>query len=242
MTNAAEKITPAVIEHGQPLTPMDIVRLATERGDLAVVEKAMQLQERWEANQNRKVFDAAMASAKAEIPVIFKNKAVSFGNGKAAYRHEDMAEIARTVDPILAKHGLSYRYRTVSDKDTITVTCIVHGHGHHDENSLTAPNDTSGNKNAIQAIGSTQTYLQRYTLKAAIGLAASSDDDGRAAESGPVSEAQADELTKLVNETKTDIAKFLQWVRAESISDIPAAKFADARARLEAKKAQGAKP
>ena len=37
---------------------------------------------------------------------------------------------------------------------------------------------TGPGRTAIQALGSTQTYLQRYTLKAALGLSASKDDDG----------------------------------------------------------------
>ena len=41
--------------------------------------------------------------------------------------------------------------------------------------------DNSGSKNSIQAIGSTTTYLQRYTLFSILGLAAGEDDDGSAA-------------------------------------------------------------
>jgi hypothetical protein len=38
---------------------------------------------------------------------------------------------------------------------------------------------TSGaGKNSLQAIASTTTYLQRYTLKLALGLSVSHDDDG----------------------------------------------------------------
>jgi hypothetical protein len=60
------------------------------------------------------------------------------------------------------------------------VTCIIaHSAGYSEENSLSAPFDPSGNKNPLQAIGSAQTYLQRYTLKAALGLAAAKDDDAR---------------------------------------------------------------
>ena len=49
------------------------------------------------------------------------------------------------------------------------MTCVVsHRLGHSEENTLTAGRDESGNKNNIQAVGSTITYLQRYTLKAAL--------------------------------------------------------------------------
>ena len=45
---------------------------------------------------------------------------------------------------------------------------------------MSAPADSSGSKNPVQQIGSTMTYLQRYTLIGALGLTtADKDDDGR---------------------------------------------------------------
>jgi hypothetical protein len=60
--------------------------------------------------------------------------------------------------------------------------------GHSERTTLSATADTSGSKNSIQAIGSTVTYLQRYTLLAAVGLAAGGDDDGQAASPGMANE------------------------------------------------------
>jgi hypothetical protein len=78
------------------------------------------------------------------------------------------------VTPILGKYGLSYRYRVSSNvNEPIVVTCVVsHKDGHFEETTLLAGRDDSGNKNSIQQVGSTLTYLQRMTLKAALGLAA----------------------------------------------------------------------
>ena len=167
-------------------TPMSMLAMAVQRGmDPDTIARLLALQKEWEANQGRKAFDEAMAAAKAEIPVIHKNREVDFtsAKGRTNYRYEDLGEIARTVDPILAKYGLSYRFRTSSTpNEPVVVTCIVaHRDGHSEENTLCAGRDDSGNKNSIQAIGSTLTYLQRMTLKAALGLAASTDDDGRGA-------------------------------------------------------------
>lgn len=147
----------------------------------------LDVKERWERNEARKAFDSAMAAAKAEIPVIVKDRTVDFTNKagqRTYYQYEDLASIARAVDPILGKHGLSYRFRTTAvPNEPVTVTCIVaHRDGHAEENTLSAGRDDSGNKNSIQAIGSTITYLQRMTLKASLGLAAAADDDGRTAE------------------------------------------------------------
>lgn len=170
------------------VTPMQLVERAMAAGNLELVEKFMALQERWEANQARKAFVAAISAAKAEIKPILKKQEVDFTStrGRTNYEHEGLADIAEHVDPILAKNGLSYRYRPKQDAKILTITCIVeHRDGHAEETTLFGANDESGNKNAIQSVGSTATYLQRYTLKLALGLAAAKDDDGRGAGSSP---------------------------------------------------------
>ena len=75
----------AVIEHDQtsvtPLpqpvravTPMDMIDRALVSGAAPeTLERLLALQERWEAGQARKAFDAAIAEAKAEIPIVAKN-------------------------------------------------------------------------------------------------------------------------------------------------------------------------
>lgn len=225
------------------VTPMAMLAKAVEGGaDIDVLEKLMGLSERWEANQARKAFDNAMSAAKAEIPVIIKNRVVDF-IGKTGirtnYRHEDLAEVARTVAPILAKHGLSYRYRTTSNlNEPVTVTCIVsHRDGHFEENTLSAGRDESGNKNQIQSIGSTLTYLQRMTLKAALGLAASDDDDGAGSDGKPatIGNDQVGDLQALIESKNADKARFLKYYKIERLSDLPASSFNDAMARLIAK-------
>lgn len=231
---------------GAIINPMNMIERAIVQGaGMDVIEKLMGLQERWEANQARKAFDEAMAAAKAEIPTIRKNRHVGFESRKAGaartdYRHEDLAEIARTVDPILAKHGLSYRFRTTSEiNQPVSVTCIVsHRLGHSEENRLTAGRDESGNKNSIQAVGSAITYLQRYTLKAALGLAASNDDDGKSSEDddGAISPDQLAELIALADEVNADKEKFCNYFKIGGIAELPANKFRDAIDALEAKR------
>ena len=236
MTKALQKVEHP---HSMALTPMDMLNQAVERGaNIEVLEKLMGLQERWEKNQARKAFDNAMAEAK--IPVIVKNREVDFtsAKGRTNYRHEDMAGFARVVDPILAQHGLSYRYRTAVDQGTVTVTCIVsHRDGHSEENSLSAARDETGNKNSIQAVGSTITYLQRYTLKAALGLASSDDDDGETAGlSEKISETQIADLIALADEVGADKVKFCKYLKVRSLADLSATRLPEAIAALESKR------
>lgn len=225
-----------------PVTPMAMIDRALQSNASAeTLEKLLALQERYEANEARKAFDEAMANAKAEIPAISKNRKVDFTTqkGRTNYEYEDFAGIASVVNPILSRHGISYRFRTIAEPNSpISVTCIVsHRMGHSEENTLMAGRDETGNKNSIQAIGSTVSYLQRYTLKAALGLAASRDDDGaKADETGPISEGEAEMLRTMIEETETDTAKFCSYLKIESIPAMPASMFRRAAASLQAKK------
>lgn len=247
MSNTAEVIehpTPALVPQGA-ITPMEMLSNAIERNlSPEVLGKLMDLSERWEKNQARKAFDEAMSAAKADIPVIRKNRTVGYdhkdGGGKTSYRHEDLGEIAGTIDPILAKHGLSYRFRVESPANApVSVTCIIsHRLGHFEETTLSAGRDESGKKNSIQAIGSTITYLQRYTLKAVLGLAASADDDGKAseAESVPVITADQDDAIKTLIAARSNpgaaLEKFLSVFKIESTADLPAKEYERAVALL----------
>lgn len=204
------------------------------------MDKMMQLmawRKEMVADQRRAEFDEAMAAAKAEIPVISKNREVDFtsAKGRTNYKYEDLAEVARVVSPILAKQGLSYRYRVTSNlNEPVTVTCIVsHRAGHFEEVTLTGGRDDSGNKNSIQAVASTLTYLQRMTLKAALGLAASDDDDARSsnqpaeqdAPPGSITAEQAATIREALEAKNCSEKAFLQWAKQKRIDHIPADLF-----------------
>lgn len=217
-----------------PITPMDMLNRAVESGaGLEMVEKLMSLQERWETGQARKSFDKAIASAKAKITPIQRN-----AKGHNDKRYADFAAIAKVVDPILSEHGLSYRFRT-AQTDRISVTCILsHEDGHSEETTLTGPPDSSGNKNPIQSIGSTLSYLQRYSLIQMLGLASAADDDGRAAgDGGAITLEQVEQLVSLCDEVSADKEAFCKYFRVESFADITAKDFPRAIAALNKKRA-----
>lgn len=248
----------ALAETTLPLAPttevarspmLSLLSDAIQKGmSIDVIREIKDMAKEMAADEARRAFDAALAGAKSEIKPITKNRHVGFDSKKAGasrtdYRHEDLAEIARTVDPILSKYGLSYRYKTeAKPNEPVTVTCILaHRDGHNEQNTLSAGKDESGNKNSIQAIGSTITYLQRYTLKAALGLAASNDDDGERSEEQAgdlVTDDQRDELLALIDATGTNIEAFCKFYRIDAVSDVPSKHFDKVKAVLEAKKAK----
>lgn len=169
----------------QTATPADLLQMAVAGGaDLDKLEKLMALQERWEANEAKKAFVAAMVEFKKTPMVIGKNKHVSFqtSKGRTEYDHAELVDCTDVIVPNLAKHGLSHEWSIRQDGPRITVSCtITHELGHSKTVEMSAGPDDSGGKNSIQAVASTNTYLQRYTLLAACGLATGgTDDDGQA--------------------------------------------------------------
>ena len=161
----------------------DLIALALNRqADPAVLSRLMDLQERWEAQNARKSFVLAMSAFKQEAPAALKKgDRVDFATakGRTAYNYANLGSIVQEITAILGKHELSATWQTCQDeKGNITVTCnVTHAAGHRESVALTGPPEDSGNKNCIQAIGSAVTYLQRYTLLAALGLATTDDDD-----------------------------------------------------------------
>lgn len=164
-------------------SPGALVHLALTNGaDPGTLERLLDLQQRWEAGEARKAYTRAMAAFKRTAPAVLAKDGRVKHPG-ADYRHATLGSVVMQITSHLSANGLSVAWETEQGEGYVGVTCrVTHEHGHSEAVKLMAPPDTSGKKNPIQEIGSTVTYLQRYTLLAALGLAtADQDDDGRAA-------------------------------------------------------------
>lgn len=225
------------------VTPMDMLNMAVQQGaDLDKLSKLMDLQERWETNEARKAFVQALNAFKANPPTLVKNRHVSYqgAKGRTEYDHATLDHVSDEIGKALAAQGLSHRWDVDQiDGGLIRVTCVLtHEQGHSERVSLQAGADQSGGKNNIQAIGSAVSYLQRYTLLAATGLAAKDqDDDGQAAgqprqqSSAPAASAapaaqpsqltpnQVEQLTDLLKATGTPEARLLAFAFAGSVPE-----------------------
>lgn len=182
------------------VTPMELIQAAMVQGaDIGKLEKLIELQMRWEANEAKKAFVEAMNSFKADPPEIIKNKHVAYKD--VSYDHATLDQVCDKVTESLSKHGISHRWTIAQSDAIIKVTCILtHRMGHSEETTLMAGADNTGSKNAIQAIASSVSYLQRYTLLAATGLAASNaDNDGQGAPKWEKLQELLDSITSAPN-------------------------------------------
>lgn len=160
-------------------TPAELLRIVVEQnGPMEKIEKFLDLQDRWEATQARKAFNGAMAKFREAQVKVLRSKEVEQGPLRGT-AYAKLSDFVAAAAPALASAGLSVSWRIVEDeKDWLKVACIVrHIDGHQEETAMGGPPDVGGAKNAIQARASTVSYLEKYTLKMALGLAEQDDDD-----------------------------------------------------------------
>lgn len=162
-------------------SPMGMMMAAMAQGiSPEQISQMMDLQERWEQREAEKAYNDALAAFKSEAVEIIKRRVVDFTSqkGRTNYKHAELSDVVEAVGPALSKHGFAWSWKTEQQNGNIRVTCILkHRQGHSDSVTLEAGADQSGNKNSIQAIASTVTYLQRHTLKAITGVSEKGDDD-----------------------------------------------------------------
>lgn len=206
--------------------------------DVDKLGKLLDVRERWEAAEARKAFVTALAQFKAAPPTITKNKHVSFttrDGDLTEYYHATLDQVCSAVAPALSRHGLSHRWDIKQEAGLISVTCVLtHIDGHSERVMLQAGADGSGKKNAIQQIASTVSYLERYTLLAATGLATEGqDDDGDQSDQETITPVQVAELERLIKETAANEPKLLAFLKVDALTELRAADFVKALQALE---------
>lgn len=178
----------ALVEAKQP-TPMMLLKMAMDQSlDADKLGQLLDLQMRWEAHEAKKAYITAKLEFQKNAPVILKTKKVAYQ--QVSYSHAELDKMWEILIPEMAKYNLGFSWRPEpSDSGKTRMSCVLaysNGALAHSEVEATieAPADTSGSKNQVQAIGSSSTYLQRYTLFAALGIVAKNqDNDGRTSES-----------------------------------------------------------
>jgi hypothetical protein len=192
----------AVVERHEPVVlpatagPLDRVADLMARGvTVEQLDKFLDVQHKYEAEQARRLYVKAMAAFKSEpLPRIVKKKPVKqrlknkqtgeYSGAEINYKHETLAQVVNAAVAALAKHGLSHSWDVTQANRVITVSCVMtHEAGHSERRTLEGLPDESGQKNPLQQIRSTITFLQRATLLLITGLAPEdgSDDDSRGA-------------------------------------------------------------
>ena len=131
--------------------------------------------------------------------------------GAKSYHFAPLPEILDLARPVLARHALAVRFQTAPDANNILVTCeVVHATGVVvSAASLYSPSNAN-----MQTVGSGLTYARRYTLVAALGIAADDDDDGEAT-ARPAPKAAPAQVQPLPARPLPSV--FLDWCKANTV-------------------------
>lgn len=230
-----------------------LLRLAVEKDlDVDKLARLVEMQERAMERDARAQFFEAQSEFQKVCPPIRKVAAArtSPEGGKVLYTFAPLDEIARTINPILAKFGLSYSWdSTVAEDDkgaTLSCICTVrHKAGHFITATFKCPVAGTNMMSGAQKAASALTYARRQSLVQALGLTTTDeDDDGRdggASVGDAVTEEQAANIAALMDEVKADRARFLAIFNVGTVAEIPADRFNEAIKRLEAKRKAGAR-
>ena len=227
----------------------DLLKLAIEKGaSVEQLDKLVSLYERMDKIEAGRQFSVAMARFQAECPSIKKGSTAKItkkdGTPGFAYTYAELDDIARAVNPILAKYGLSYSWDTEVTGGNLTVTCTVrHEAGHSIASKIMLPIENAIAMNPQQKVGAAQTYAERRSLSAALGLTTTNDDVDAQADPTPITHEQALELEDLVAESGADMAKFLHFMVVKTIGEIRSVDFLKATTALDQiRRKKAAKP
>jgi hypothetical protein len=171
------------------------------------------LYERTLAREAEATFNAALAKLQPKLPVLEERGEIADPDGAVKATYATWDDTVEAIRPLLARHGFSLSFkagRSAAAGFLSVIGVLRHAAGHKEDAELQLPADPTGDKNAVQAIGSTVTYGQRYVAKMLLNLVSrGTDDDGAAAGKTGAELAAIAEINALA-----DRPAFLAWKRA----------------------------
>jgi len=179
----------ALIEHTETPAPAPVLPVSESATIFQIIERAardpnvdidkmqrlMEMHDKVQATRAKTAYAAAFSEMQPDLPEIIEHG--KSNNGSYAL----WEDINDKIKPVLSAHGFGISFRCGRDGANVTVTAVLsHREGHSEETMMLLPLDTSGNKNAVQAVGSSTSYGKRYTAAALLNLTSrGEDDDGK---------------------------------------------------------------
>lgn len=221
MSNLATIDQPQAVANIVPINDSAALMTAVARAasdptvDVDKMERLFAMHERMEARAAEQAFNAALAAAQSEMPLIGKDR----HNTQTNTDYATLDAINAQIVPVYTRHGLALSFDTTDSPlaDHVRVVCrVTHTGGHSQTYTHDNPLDLTGiggkvNKTATHGRGSAITYARRYLTLLIFNLRTGYDDDGNSSGGFDSSDwinairdaADMEALTKLGEELKT---------------------------------------
>lgn len=214
--------------------------------DVTKLERLLVMYKDIMTTQAKAAYTSALVALKPQLPVIDRRGRIEVREKTASGKRDGeiqqstsyayWEDIDEKITPILAKHGFALTFRSgVAQDGKITVTGILsHTAGHSEETTITLPHDSTGSKNAVQAVGSSTSYGRRYTATLLLNIRTKGeDDDGRiGGEDAEIETVEIDELQDMIDRSHSPEDKFLKYMGVEKLHQIKRRDIGKAREAL----------
>lgn len=183
------------VDQNPDVAVMQIIATAAANPDTDIekMKSLIEMKKDMDAHDAEKEYWKALTKLQFDLPIIQKQ-----GEGHNS-NYGKFEDIMLQIKPMMKKHGFAITWKHKMQEQGVvkTVGRLSHKSGHVETDEFESPPDTSGSKNAIQAVGSSRSYGKRYTASSLLGLAFTDEDDDGAAASGsyPGKTASVEERT-----------------------------------------------
>lgn len=220
------------------VTPAEMIMAAVSgQADLEKVEKLLELQERWEANEARKQFAKSFAIAQANILPVVKTKF----NNQTKSNYADLADIIETAQPIYTKEGFSVTFNEgdcPKEGHARVLADVLHCKGHKEQYRLDIPLDGAGikgnaNMTAIHGKASSVSYGKKY-LMCMIWNIPTQDNDGQSTSAKNLGDKELHSIRDLLISKELTEAGLAKYMGVEKLENIKADDYMKALAAINA--------
>lgn len=207
-SDLVERPDSAISVQNESATILQVIQRAAAdpQCDIEKMERLMAMHERMQERNAETEFNAAMAAMQSEMPSIAERGEIKV-QGQVRSNYATFEDINDIVKPIMQQFGFAVSFRVETTAGGMSVTGILmHRAGHREKTTMLLPLDTSGSKNAVQAVGSSVSYGKRYVMSALLNLTTrGEDDDGHAAVPvSTITDAQAKAMRGLLSKCKPE--------------------------------------
>lgn len=221
-----------------------VIQYVTERGITnEQLSGVLDLHERFRKSQAEAAYAKDMAIAQARMRPVVRDAE----NKGTRSRYARLEAIDNAIRPIYTDCGFSISFdEEKADKPNHMRlrADVMHRDGHMKSYRLELALDGVGAKgnalamNAVQAGGSTSSYIRRYAKKFIFDLVESDEDNDGQGDNWTIGPGQIQKLNDGLEASGVRLAAFLQWLALESLDQMPVREFANAVGYLQRKARQ----
>lgn len=203
-----------------------------------VLERMLAMQERVSAQQREAAFADSMARLQAKLPHIDKSGKILNRDKTVRSRYSKIEDIDIALRPLCAEEGFSNSFDEVDcvgemRRFSLTTT---HRLGHAVTKFKSMPFDKDQYRSPAQSEGSTTSYAKRQLFKMMFNIIEEGEDNDGEGSAEPITEEDIRELTTMIQDTKSNLKGFLDYMGVDNLKDILRRDLRKAFTALERKK------